>query len=364
MHTEKDILKQIDARLVQRYLEGGGSKKERLQIEEWFSDLRANEELRKFSKNRWEDLSKEPEETTLSGYDEERVHDRIHHILRLEEAVAAAHKTSTRSMLIRFFTRAAAVLFIPLALFALYNWNGNMTGSQSISQAEIFSPFGARTSFVLPDGSSGWLNGGSTLSFPTQFKGKSRTVNLSGEAYFDVQKNPKKPFTVLADEMKVRAYGTSFNLMTYTDDNTMEVTLETGVIEVFGKDRFNNEKSMGLMNPGERVVLVKGTGYFKKDTVKVDQYTSWKEGKLILRNEPMSQVVRKLNRWYNVNIVIRDSRLESYSYRATFVDEKLDEVLKILKRTSPIVCKEVGRKRYPDGTYGKKTIELHYHAHN
>jgi len=363
MDTESNKFEQVDARTVQRYLEGKGSKKEQLQIEEWFSDLLANEELTKFSKNRWDDWSKEPEETTLSGYDEKRILDRIHHILRLEDA-AAVPRAKTRSMLIRFITRAAAVLFIPMALFALYNWRVNIAGNQSVSCAEIYSPFGARTSFVLPDGSSGWLNGGSTLSFPTQFRGKTRTVELTGEAYFDVVSNPKKPFTVLADEMKFRAYGTSFNVMAYTDDKTMEVTLETGVIKVFGKDRFNNEKSMGLLAPGERCVLTKGTNNFKKDSVKVDQYTSWKEGKLVFRNEPMIQAIKKLNRWYNVNMVIMDSRLESFIYRATFVDEKLDEVLKILKHTSPITYKELGRTRQPDGTYGQRTIELYYLAHN
>ncbi len=306
MSTEKDKFKQVDALLLKRYLEGGGSEKEKLHIEEWFSDLRTNEELRKFSKIRWEDLPEESKETTLSGYDEERVHDRIHHILRLEEA-AASQKAKTRSMLISFFTRAAAVLFIPITLFALYNWRGNIAESQSVSRAEIFSPFGARTNFVLPDGSSGWLNGGSTLSFPTQFTGKSRTVELTGEAYFDVVSNPEKPFTVMAEEMKVKAYGTSFNVMAYPDDMTMEVTLETGVVEVFRKDRFNDEKSMGLMAPGERGVLNQETGYFKKESVRVDQFTSWKEGRLILRNEPMSRVVIKLNRWYNVNIVVNDS---------------------------------------------------------
>jgi transmembrane sensor len=360
MHTEKNNFKQIDTRLVHSYLEGGGSEKEQLQIEEWFSDLRANEEIRKLSKIRWEDL---PKETTLSGYDEERVYDRIHRILRLEEA-AIVHKARTRSMLIRFITQAAAIFFIPITLFAIYNWRGTIAGRQSVSHAEIFSPFGARTSFTLPDGSSGWLNGGSTLSFPTQFKGKSRTVKLNGEAFFDILSNPKKPFTVLTDEMKVKAYGTSFNVMSYSDDITKAVTLETGLVEVFRQDRYNNEKSIGLLAPGERGVLIQGTGYFKKDTVNVNLYTSWKEGRLVLRNESMSQVVIKLNRWYNVNIVIGDSRLESYTYRATFEDEKLDEVLKILKCTSPIVCKELGRKRYPDGTYGKRNIELKYHAHN
>ena len=360
MKTEKEKFKKVDTRLVQRFLEARESEKDQLQIEEWFSDLWANEELRKFSKDHWND---QPREIALTGYDEERIHDRIHHILRLEEA-EAAYKARRRSKLIKFITRAAAVLFIPLALFTLFNWKENIAENQVVSRAEIFSPYGARTSFVLPDGSSGWLNGGSTLSFPTTFRGKSRNIELTGEAYFDVLTNPKKPFTVIAGELKVRAYGTSFNVMAYADEKTMEVTLETGVIEVFGKGQQISEESLGLMAPGERGVLIKGTTAFYKDSVRVELYTSWKEGKLVFRNEPMIQVVNKLNRWYNVDMIIRDSRVESYIYRATFEDEKLDEVLKIFQRTSPIVYKELGRQRHSDGTYGKRTIELYYRNHN
>ena len=82
---------------------------------------------------------------------------------------------------------------------------------------------------------------------------------------------------------------------------------------------------MCIMSPGVRGVFIKGTDIFNLNRVEADLYTSWKEGKLVLRNEPMDEVVKKMNRWYNVNIIIRDSRLESFSYRATFVDEKLDE---------------------------------------
>ena len=357
---KKDKFYKIDIRLLQRYLEGRGDKNEKQQIEEWFSDLWTGEELRKFSKNRWNDL---PKDISLPDYDEDRLHDRIHHILRLEDAAANKERTITRLGMI--ITRIAAVLFIPLALFTLLNWRGNIDEmKQAESYAEIFSPFGARTSFMLPDGSSGWLNWGSTMSFPTKFKEKNRIVELKGEAFFNVIENPEKPFTILTNKMKVKAYGTSFNVMAFPEDQTMEVTLETGAIEVFGMDDFDREKSMGVMVPGERGVLNKGTSIFKRDLVQVDQYTSWKEGKLVFRNDPMIHVVKKINRWYNVNIIIRDHRLESYVYRATFVDETLDEVLKIFQRTSPIVTKEMGREKLPDGTYGKRTIELYYSTHN
>ncbi len=357
---EKDNPNKIDTGLLHRYLEGTDGNKEQQQIDEWFSDLYANEELKKFSENIWNDL---PTDISLPGYDEDRMHDRIHHILRLEEA-AALQKEREKARLVMIITKIAAALFIPLALFTMFNWKGNIEGEQAVSRAEIFSPFGARTSFILPDGSTGWLNGGSSLNFPIQFRGKSRTVELMGEAYFDVIINPEKPFIVVTDGMKVRVYGTSFNVKAYPDDRSTEITLETGEIEVFGEDGFGRGKSMGVMAPGERGVLSKATGIFIKDNVNVYQYTAWKEGKLVFRNEPMIQVVKNLNRWYNVNIIIRDSQLESYTYRATFVDEKLDEVLKIFQHTSPIVYKELGRKKHADGTFGKRTIELYYHTHN
>ena len=184
---DKNKFNKIDTRLLQRYLEGHGGKKERQQIEEWFSDLFTNEELRKFSKNRWDDLSTE---ISLPGYDEDRLNDRINHILRLEEA-ATFQKERTKKSLVMIIIRIAAVFFIPLALFTLLNLKSYIEREQAVSYIEILSPQGARTSFILPDGSIGWLNAGSSLNFPTQFKGKSRTVELSGEAYFDVLKIPK-----------------------------------------------------------------------------------------------------------------------------------------------------------------------------
>ena len=123
-------------------------------------------------------------------------------------------------------------------------------------------------------------------------------------------------------------------------------------------DTKGNEISFGKMNPGEKADIINGSNEFSKYSVQANQYTSWKDGKLVLRNEPMTKVVQRINRWYNVNIILSDIELESYTYRATFVDENLDEVLKIFKNTSPINYKELGRNKLTDGSYGKRTIEL------
>jgi transmembrane sensor len=345
----------IDARVLQQYLEGKGGDKSLEQIKEWFSESSTTEQIDNISRSRWDDL---PEDISPFGYDEERLYDKIHRILRIEDAASFQQEKRKTSWLMSL-TRIAAVLFIPLALYTIYNWRGNIETGQELATAEIFSPLGARTSFTLPDGSSGWLNGGSTLSFPIKFNGKSRTVELIGEAYFNVRENPEKPFEVLANNKKVSAYGTSFNVMAYRDDSIMEVTLETGSIEVFSYDTKGSEISFGKMVPGEKVDISTSNDDIARYSVKADQYTSWKDGKLILRNEPMTKVVQRINRWYNVNIVISDSELESYTYRATFVDENLDEVLKIFNQTSPIYYKELGREKQDDGSYGKRTIEFY-----
>jgi ferric-dicitrate binding protein FerR (iron transport regulator) len=88
--------------------------------------------------------------------------------------------------------------------------------------------------------------------------------------------------------------------------------------------------------------------------------TSWTEGKLAFRDENFTDVVRKINRWYNVELVIKDEALRSYSYQATFMDETLDEVLKLLHHSAPIVYRDLGRKKRADGTFEKRRIELYY----
>lgn len=357
MLTGKNKLKKVDQQLVKSYLEGKGTEDERLKINEWFSDLLAEGELRKVSQDLlWDKIA---EDQTIHDFDKDRIRDRIYYRIRLEEARAFNEK-KVKIMFVRYLIRIAAVLFIPLSLFTFINWRGNVIEKKASVYAEIYSPLGARTSFLLPDGSSGWLNGSSYLHFPTEFTRKYRTVELNGEAYFNVKENPKKPFNILTDGIKVTAYGTSFNMMVYPDDLTVEVTLESGDIEIFVKNDYGKDQSVGKLKPGYRGVLLKGTNIYNTNKVDTDKYTSWKNGRLVFRHESMTEVVKRINRWYNVRLIIKHKTLESYSYRATFVDETLDEVLRLLQISAPIKYKDLGREIHPDGTFGKRTIELYY----
>ncbi len=111
---------------------------------------------------------------------------------------------------------------------------------------KVHSPLGARTIFYLPDGSSGYLNGGASLKFPEKFHGKSRDVSLKGEAYFDVVTNPKKPFVVKGKNLEIVAKGTVFNVSAYDDVPETEVILVEGKLEIFLQNE--DEKKNGLLH--------------------------------------------------------------------------------------------------------------------
>jgi ferric-dicitrate binding protein FerR (iron transport regulator) len=250
-------------------------------------------------------------------------------------------------------------LFIPVLVASLLFYFQNYSFRNIKSYSEIHSPYGTRTTFYLSDGSTGWLNGGSSLKFPTQFGGKVRDVKLTGEAYFNVIPNHKKPFVVSTDNIDVKVFGTSFNVMAYADEQITEVTLESGQVEVFKKTN-NIIKSIGILKPNESCIY-----NFRSDSSKIlsinsTEKLSWLDGKLTFKYEPFEEVVRKINRWYNVNIVIKDELLNSYIYYGTFKDETLEEVLRLLQFTAPIRYKDIERERKQDGTFEKRKIEIYY----
>jgi ferric-dicitrate binding protein FerR (iron transport regulator) len=109
---------------------------------------------------------------------------------------------------------------------------------------------------------------------------------------------------------------------------------------------------MSEYHPEERLHRIK--------EVDVSLVTAWKDGKLAFRDESFVEIVKKINRWYNVELMIIDEALKTYSYQATFMDETLDEVLKLLQFSAPIRFKDLGRVRRPDGTYEKRKIEMYY----
>ena len=345
----------IDIKVLMRYLEGNASDEDAYMVKQWFTNADSEQELFEKSLRFWDEISLKPDTKEYSGT---HILDQIHHKIKIEEGVFF-NRNKKETGFINYLIRIAAIMFIPVLIASLLFYFQNKSSHDIVSYSEIHAPYGTRTDFNLPDGSTGRLNGGSSLKFPTQFSRKVREVSLSGEAYFNVIPNPKKSFIVSTKNIDVKVFGTSFNVMAYADDNLTEVTLEKGKVEVFRKTN-NTIKSIGVLKPNElcRYNLLSDSS--KILPANTAEKLSWLDGKLTFKYEPFDEVIHKINRWYNANILIMDKMLSTYVYYGTFKDETLDEVLKLLQLTAPIKYRDFGREKKPDGSFEKRQIEIYY----
>lgn len=350
----------IDIELIKKFFHKSCTDSEQETVINWFVDQTFERKLSFVLKKHWDELDYEHAELDEST---EKVLNKIHHQINLESFDEQNSQTFLKKAVF-YFSKVAAVFIVPILLYAIYSYNQSTNvnygelPNQKMAYAEIVSPLGARTHFTLPDGSSGWLNSGSTLKFPVKFSGNERNLKLTGEAWFDVVKNPQIPFVVNALGVDVVALGTKFNVQAYPDNKSVDVTLESGKVIVNRKTN-NQTKFITELKPGDQLsVSRKKLNPVKGKVVELEKVTAWKEGKLVMRNEKMSEVIKKLERWYNIKITVKDKEIEDYSYRATFQDETIDEILRLLKLTSPIDYSVKKREVLDDGTFMKKEIEL------
>ena len=232
-----------------------------------------------------------------------------------------------RSVSRKWVMAVAAALILGLLIPYVFYFTGKYSRKNALQVQEVSIPYGARTSFMLPDGSTAWLNSGSTLSFPAPSNG-DRTVSLSGEAYFDVVKNGT-PFTVSTVYGKIEVLGTSFNVKAYSDGE-FESTLVEGSVKVNG----SGNHSLTLI-PGQQAYLDE-QGELNIRKVDPEVFTSWKEGKLIFYREPFAKMAKRLERWYNVTIEVNDEEMKDLWFTGTIEMETLSEVMDLISRTMPV----------------------------
>lgn len=331
--------------LLKKQSEGNISLKEQIEL----SELLADEKNRNAEQLLNEDWLAQLDYATDPLPNFNFLLDRVHHRIRLNE-------DGSEPAFSWWFTfqRVAAILILPVLFsFLAYYYFHSEKPFQNNSYAEIQCPLGVRTKFQLPDGSTGYLNSGSRLKYPVQFV-RERKVELVGEAFFDVVHNKKVPFHVNTPNLDIKVLGTTFNVIANEDEQTEEITLQTGRVHVI----LRNRKQEAIMSPNEQLSLNIEKQTFTKNKVEASQYSTWKEGKLVFRNENMQQVARRLSRWYNAEVVVNDNMLNDYTFHATFIDEPLDEVLKLISLTSPLSYTEEKRKSNRDGVYQKRKIIL------
>jgi ferric-dicitrate binding protein FerR (iron transport regulator) len=221
----------------------------------------------------------------------------------------------------RKWLRVAAVL-LPLLLAGAGYWYVG----RPVPIAEVAVPNGERRQITLPDGSQAWVNAGSTLTYPERFP-ETRTIQLTGEAYFAVTKDPQKPFIVQTKHISVQALGTEFCVTGYPDEDQTVATLVTGTIRVKTK----NEREY-LMKRRQRLSYHHATRRSTIVDVPADDAAAWRNGHLVFSDASLEEILRAMERHYGVTVRRENVKPSGDRYTIRFVrGETFDEAITVLE---------------------------------
>ncbi len=264
-------------------------------------------------------------------------------------------KKKNRKWFVAGFVSLACITIIFSNFY--YKTFSTSTNTQPIAKSEVSTKNGSRSKIQLPDGTSVWLNSSSKLTYDNEnFGATIREVSLVGEAYFDVVKNPSKPFVIHTAKMDIKVLGTAFNVKSYPTDKTTETSLIHGSVEVTLNDR--QEKIM--LKPSEKLIFNTLQNKSEKistlkDNLKISEKekpiielshltiypidnsiveTAWMENKLVFRNESLEDIALKMERWYGISIVIRTESLKKELITGSFEKETIYQALKALQFTN------------------------------
>ena len=339
-----------------KYLNNTCTEHELTKVLKWIKVDALNEEGKKLSFEDWNsfegksNLKNDEKFTTLFNKIEERI----------DRKTKERRATFILPVLMKWITKAAAVLLFPVLAFLFYvlsetKIESNKYASMALDSLEVIAPIGSRTVVQLSDGSEVYLNYGSKIKYPYFFSDDAREVVLSGEGYFNVSHNPNKPFIVRTEKLNINAVGTSFNVLAYPDMSSVETTLVTGEVIL---DQINSDgiiKTIGSMTPGQHVVYNMTTSLITSTEGNIEEFIAWKDGKLIFDDTPLIQVTEKLSKKFNVDFEIATD-VTDYIYTVTLTDETISQILDLMVIASPIVYKKLPRKELSDGTFSKQRI--------
>lgn len=271
-------------------------------------------------------------------------------IIEKAAIIKRKHDFTNRKKLILLSAAAAIALMIGLFLW-LNPQNKTLPIARLSSPIKIIDQAqnSERKKLKLKDGSIVWLNSGTQLFYSNDFEGATREVTLKGEAFFDVTKQHDKPFIVHTDAIDIHVLGTSFNVKAYEDEDHIETTLYEGAVNV----TYKNSQSLNPIKliPHQKLIIkkeilpvatIKNSNKTVKESFVIEKIdssltekqtieTAWKYNRLEFNDEPLMDIAKKMERWYNVKIVIEDDALKQLRFYGSFKDETLDQALQALQ---------------------------------
>jgi transmembrane sensor len=208
----------------------------------------------------------------------------------------------------------------------------------------IQTPKGGKYQVRLPDGSKVWLNSASTLSYPTTFAGNERKVQLKGEAYFEISPNKNIPFRVQSGNQIVEVLGTHFNINSYDDEDYVKTTLLEGSVKVILNSKPNVISNTRLLKPGEQSLTKSSRSDIRIENADTEKAIAWKNGYFKFRNTPIKEIMREIERWYDVELVYEGKMPTDEFTGFISNDVKISAVLKIMEESGGVKFTVKGKK--------------------
>lgn len=219
----------------------------------------------------------------------------------------------------------------------VYQVRETQSDAEALEYNSITAPAAGKWLVVLPDQSKAWLNASSTISYPTRFAKHERVVKIQGEVYFSVSHQEKAPFYLDCQEQRIRVLGTEFNVEAYGANESIKTTLVKGSVAI------QTSKQQLQLQPGEQAIF-SGTALYKEQ-VDVDAAIAWKNGYFNFNNESLAQVLTRVARWYDVDVVYQTAAAPTVLLTGKISNKKnLQSILRFIEYASSMKCTIEGRK--------------------
>jgi transmembrane sensor len=270
----------------------------------------------------------------------EKIHEGLNEAKRLQNSdVSGSWEIIDKKVRIRrfgiytvTFMKYAAILIVAF-VSGLFVHTLLTDRNQAIQYAEVEVMYGQTGHLFLFDGTEVWLNSGTKFKYPNKFNQNERNVFMEGEAYFKVAPNKHLPFKVKTGKLEVEVLGTSFNLSAYPSESTQSVFLDEGKVQI---NDMGGEK-IGEISPGEMALKTDGNPTIEVKNADSYFYTSWKDGKITFSSEKLSEIAKKMERWYNVEIKFEKESLKDFNLSGTILRNKpIDQTIMAMELLAPI----------------------------
>ncbi|QIA08601.1 FecR family protein [Draconibacterium halophilum] len=312
--------------IIVKYLEGRASATEQMQLLKW---LRKKENRIVYNSSRlvWK---KSQNENALPKGSEQSW------LTIQDQMLQKSFKRWQYSDKVNQLVRIAAIFFFVLSLGGGAYFISNQDKQEPNWYTQVEAENGQISKVKLPDGSLVWLNSGSKIAYNNGFADNNREVRLDGEAYFQVTKDEQLSFVVSSGDIQVKVHGTRFNVSAYPESENIDVVLESGKVQLLSSEVSSFQC---FLSPGERASFVKANNQLNISKVNTIKYTSWKDGMLNIYNQPLVEVLKRLEKRYNQEFEFAEE-LKDFHFTFTIKNEPLDEIIQIMEKIAPIKTKQ------------------------